>query len=262
MHPALWISKTGLEAQTTHLAVISNNLANAGTVGFKKDSVIFEDLFYQNFRQSGAQSSQDTELPSGLQIGTGVSVVATQKQHTQGSFKSSSSQLDMAIKGNGFFQIQMPDGSLGYTRAGNFTTDEAGQIVTSGSGFLLDPAITIPPNTTSLDVALDGTVTVQEQGAAAPTNIGNITLATFVNPAGLQSVGGNVYLETGSSGAPVVGTPGLDGVGQVLGGQLESSNVSSVEELVALIETQRTYETNAKVLSAVDQMLQFVNQSL
>jgi len=262
MHPALWISKTGLEAQTTNLAVISNNLANAGTVGFKRDRVIFEDLFYQNLRQAGAQSSQDTQLPSGLQVGTGVKVVATQKQHIQGGFQTSSSSLDMAIKGNGFFQIQMPDGSTAYSRAGNFTTDEAGQIVTSGSGFPLDPAITIPANTTSLDVGLDGTVTVQEQGAAAPTNIGNITLATFINPAGLQSIGGNLFLETGSSGTPVIGTPGLDGVGELLDGQLETSNVSSVEELVALIETQRTYETNAKVLSAVDQMLQFINQTL
>jgi len=262
MHPALWISKTGLEAQTTNLAVISNNLANAGTIGFKRDRVIFEDLFYQNFRQAGSQSSQDTQLPSGLQIGTGVKVVATQKQHIQGGFQTSSSQLDMAIKGNGFFQIQMPDGSTGYTRAGNFSTDEAGQIVTSGSGFPLDPAITVPANTTSLDIGLDGTVTVQEQGAAASTNIGNITLATFINPAGLQSIGGNLYLETGSSGTAVIGTPGLDGVGDLLGGQLETSNVSSVEELVSLIETQRTYETNAKVLSAVDQMLQFINQTL
>jgi flagellar basal-body rod protein FlgG len=262
MHPALWISKTGLEAQTTNLAVISNNLANAGTVGFKRDRVVFEDLFYQNFRQPGSQSSQDTQLPSGLQVGTGVKVVATQKQHTQGSFQTSSSNLDMAISGNGFFQITQPDGTIGYTRAGNFATDEAGQIVTSGSGYVLNPAITVPPNTTSLDIGADGTVTVQEQGAAAPTNIGNITLATFVNPAGLQSVGGNLFLETGSSGTPVIGTPGLDGVGELLGGQLETSNVSSVEELVALIETQRTYETNAKVLSAVDQMLQFVNQTL
>ncbi|MBV1910134.1 MAG: flagellar basal-body rod protein FlgG [Kangiellaceae bacterium] len=262
MHPALWISKTGLEAQTTNLAVISNNLANAGTHGFKRDRVVFEDLFYQNFRQPGAQSSQDTKLPSGLQIGTGVEVVATQKQHTQGGFQTSSTPLDMAIKGNGFFQIQMPDGTLGYTRAGNFSTDENGQIVTSGSGFVLDPSITIPSNTTSFDVGLDGTVTVQEQGAAAPTTIGNITLATFINPAGLQSIGGNLFLETGSSGTPTVGTPGLDGVGSLLGGQLETSNVSSVEELVALIETQRTYETNAKVLSAVDQMLQFINQTL
>ncbi len=262
MHPALWISKTGLEAQTTNLAVISNNLANAGTIGFKRDRVVFEDLFYQNFRQAGSQSSQDTKLPSGLQVGTGVRVVATQKQHIQGGFQTSSSPLDMAIKGNGFFQIQMPDGTTGYTRAGTFATDEAGQIVTSGSGFVLTPAITIPANTTSLDIAIDGTVTVQEQGAAAPTNIGSITIATFINPAGLQSIGGNLYLETGSSGTPVVGTPGLDGVGDLLGGQLETSNVSSVEELVAMIETQRTYETNAKVLSAVDQMLQYINQNL
>ncbi|MCF6194655.1 MAG: flagellar hook-basal body complex protein, partial [Kangiellaceae bacterium] len=157
---------------------------------------------------------------------------------------------------------QLPDGTLGYSRAGNFSTDQNGQIVTAGSGYLLDPAITIPNNVTGLDVAIDGTISVQEQGSAAPTNIGNITLATFVNPAGLQSIGGNLYLETGSSGTPTVGTPGLDGVGELLGGQLETSNVSSVEELVALIETQRTYETNAKVLSAVDQMLQFVNQTL
>jgi len=262
MHPALWISKTGLEAQTINLSVISNNLANAGTVGFKRDRVIFEDLFYQNIRQAGSQSSQDTQLPSGLQIGTGVRVVATQKQYGQGDFQTSSSPLDMAIKGNGFFQIQLPDGTLGYTRAGNFATDQAGQIVTSGSGYLLDPAITVPPNTTSFDVAADGTVTVQEQGQAAPTNIGNITLATFVNPSGLQSIGGNLMVETASSGTPVVGTPGLDGVGELLGSRLETSNVSSVEELVSLIETQRTYETSAKVLSAVDQMLQYINQNL
>ncbi len=262
MHPALWISKTGLEAQTKNLAVISNNLANAGTVGFKRDRVVFEDLFYQNFRQSGAQSSADTQLPSGLQIGTGTKVVATQKQHQQGSFQTSSSQLDMAIQGNGFFQITMPDGTTSYTRAGNFALDNAGQIVTAGSGYVLQPAITVPANTTSLDIAIDGTVTVQEQGTAAPTNLGTINIATFVNPAGLQAVGENLFVETGSSGTPVVGTPGLDGVGQLRGGQLETSNVSSVEELVALIETQRTYETNAKVLAAVDQMLQYVNQTL
>ena len=214
MHPALWIAKTGLEAQTTNLAVISNNLANAGTVGFKRDRVVFEDLFYQNFRQPGAQSSQDTQLPSGLQVGTGVKVVATQKQHVQGSFQTSSSSLDMAIKGNGFFQVQMPDGTTSYTRAGNFTTDEAGQIVTSGSGFPLVPNVTVPANTTSLDIALDGTINAQEQGTAAPTNIGSITLASFINPAGLQSIGGNLFAETGSSGTPVVGTPGLDGVGE------------------------------------------------
>jgi flagellar basal-body rod protein FlgG len=262
MHPALWISKTGLEAQTKNLSVISNNLANAGTVGFKRDRVVFEDLFYQNLRQAGSQSSQDTQLPSGLQIGTGVKVVATQKEHQQGGFQSSSNQLDMAIQGNGFFQVQMPDGSTNYTRAGNFSLDNAGQIVTSGSGYVLQPAITVPANTTSLNIGVDGTVTVQEQGNATSTNLGTINIATFINPAGLQAVGENLFAETGSSGTPVVGTAGLDGVGQLRGGQLETSNVSSVEELISLIETQRTYETNAKVLSAVDQMLSFINQTL
>ena len=262
MHPALWISKTGLEAQTKDLAVISNNLANAGTVGFKKSRVAFEDLFYQNLRQPGADSSQDTRLPSGLQLGTGVKVVATQKIHSQGNFQTSDNQLDMAIQGSGFFQVLLPDGTNGYSRAGNFTLDENGQIVTQGSGYVLQPAITVPQGATSLNVSLDGTITAQEPGQAAPTNLGQLQLASFINPTGLQPVGENLYIETGSSGAPIVGTPGLDGVGQLRGGQLETSNVSTVEELVSLIETQRTYETNTKVLSAVDQMLQFVNQNL
>ncbi|WP_196137291.1 flagellar basal-body rod protein FlgG [Aliikangiella sp. G2MR2-5] len=262
MHPALWISKTGLEAQTKDLAVISNNLANAGTVGFKKSRVAFEDLFYQNLRQPGAQASQDSRIPTGLQIGTGVKVVATQKIHTQGSFQTTDNQLDMAIQGAGFFQILLPDGTTGYTRAGNFTLDENGQIVTQGSGYVLQPAITVPQTSVTLDVAIDGTISVQEAGQAAPTILGNLQLADFVNPTGLQPIGENLYLETGSSGAPVIGTPGLDGLGTVRGGMLETSNVSTVEELVSMIETQRTYETNAKVLSAVDQMLQFVNQTL
>lgn len=262
MHPALWISKTGLEAQTKNLAVISNNLANAGTVGYKKSRVAFEDLFYQNLRQPGAQSSQDTRLPSGLQLGTGVKVVATQKIHTQGSFQTTDNQLDMAIQGDGFFQVLLPDGSSAYTRAGNFALDENGQIVTQGSGYVLQPGFTIPQTVTSLDVALDGTISAQEAGQATPTNIGSIQLADFVNPTGLQPIGENLFVETGSSGSPVLGTPGLDGLGGVRGGQLETSNVSTVEELVSMIETQRTYETNAKVLSAVDQMLQFINQTL
>ncbi|TQV75307.1 flagellar basal-body rod protein FlgG [Aliikangiella marina] len=262
MHPALWISKTGLEAQTKDLAVISNNLANAGTVGFKKSRVAFEDLFYQNLRQPGADSSADTRLPSGLQLGTGVKVVATQKIHSQGNFQTSDNQLDMAIQGAGFFQVLLPDGTNGYSRAGNFTLDENGQIVTQGSGYVLQPAITVPQGATSLDVSIDGTISAQEPGQAAPTNLGQLQLASFINPAGLQPVGENLYIETGSSGAPVLGTPGLDGLGQLRGGQLETSNVSTVEELVSLIETQRTYETNTKVLSAVDQMLQYVNQNL
>ena len=262
MHPALWISKTGLEAQTKDLATISNNLANAGTVGFKKSRVAFEDLFYQNIRQPGSQSSQDTRMPSGLQLGTGVKVVATQKIHTQGSFQTTDNQLDMAISGDGFFQVLLPDGTTGYTRAGNFTRDENGQVVTQGSGYVLQPAITIPPTAISLDVAVDGTVSVQEAGQTGSTVLGNIQLANFVNPGGLQPLGENLFAETGSSGAAVIGTPGLDGLGSVRGGQLETSNVSTVEELVSLIETQRTYEINTKALSAVDQMLQFVNQTL
>ncbi len=262
MHPALWISKTGLEAQTKDLAAISNNLANAGTVGFKKSRVVFEDLFYQNLRQAGSQSSQDTRMPSGLQLGTGVKVVATQKVHTQGSFQTTENQLDMAIAGSGFFQVLLPDGTTGYTRAGNFTLDENGQVVTQGSGYVLQPAITIPQAATSLDIAVDGTVSVQEAGQAGSTALGNIQLADFINPGGLQPLGENLFTETGSSGAPVIGTPGLDGLGGVRGGQLETSNVSTVEELVSLIETQRTYEINTKALSAVDQMLQFVNQTL
>lgn len=262
MHPALWISKTGLEAQTKNLAVLANNLANAGTTGFKKSRVVFEDLFYQNLRQPGAQSSQDTKLPAGLQLGTGVKMVATQKIHSQGSFKTTDNQLDMAVQGSGFFQVLLPDGTTGYTRAGNFGLNENGQIVTQGSGYELQPAITIPTGVTSMDVGLDGTVSVQIAGQTAPSIIGNIQLASFINPSGLQPVGDNLYLETGSSGAPVIGTPGLDGIGAIRGGMLETSNVSTVEELVAMIETQRTYETNAKVLSAVDQMLQFINQTL
>jgi len=262
MQPALWIAKTGLEAQTKNLAVISNNLANAGTVGFKKSRVAFEDLFYQNLRQPGSESSESTLLPSGLQLGTGVKVVATQQMHTQGSFQTTDNQLDMAVQGKGFFEILLPDGTTGYTRSGNFTLDENGQIVTQGSGYVLQPAITVPTTTISLDIAIDGTVSAQEAGQAQPTVLGNLQLADFVNPAGLQPVGENLYLETAASGAPVLGTPGLDGLGAVRGGQLETSNVSTVEELVSMIETQRTYETNAKVLSAVDQMLQFVNQTL
>lgn len=262
MHPALWVSKTGLEAQTKDLAVISNNLANAGTVGFKKSRVAFEDLFYQNLRQPGSQSSQNTLTPSGLQLGTGVKVVATQKIFTQGSMQTTENQLDMAIEGDGFFQVLLPDGTTGYTRAGNFTLDENGQIVTQGSGYVIQPAITVPQTVTSISVAVDGTISAQEAGQAAATVLGNLQIADFVNPSGLQPIGENLFAETGSSGAPVIGTPGLDGLGVLRGGLLETSNVSTVEELVSLIETQRTYEINTKALSAVDQMLQFVNQTL
>ncbi len=262
MHPALWISKTGLDAQSTDLQVISNNLANTSTIGYKKSRAVFEDLFYQTVRAPGSQSSQDSQLPSGLMLGTGVKTVATQKDFTQGSFQLTQNQMDMAIVGAGFFQILMPDGSTAYTRAGNFALNENGQVVTSGSGFLLQPAITVPDDATSFDVGLDGTVSVRLPNTPTPTVLGQIQTADFINTGGLQPIGQNLFVETGASGAPIIGTPGEEGLGAIRGGQLESSNVSAVEELIGLIETQRAYEINAKVISGVDQMLQYVNQTL
>jgi len=262
MHPALWTSKTGLDAQQMELSVISNNLANASTVGFKKNRAAFEDLLYQNIRQPGAATTQNSTLPTGLMLGTGVRVVANPKQFSQGTMQLTQNALDMAIQGRGFFQIQLPDGSTGYTRAGNFQLNENGEIVTAGEGYLLDPAISVPVDSQSFTVGLDGTVSVTLQGQAAPTVIGNITLADFINPAGLQPTGDNLFIETLASGAPVVGTPGLTGIGTIRGGSLESSNVNTVEEMVGMIQTQRAYEMNAKVISTVDQMLQYINQTL
>ena len=262
MHPALWISKTGLDAQQTDLSVISHNLANVSTVGFKKNRAVFEDLLYQNVRQPGAATTQNSTLPTGLMLGTGVKTVANPKQFTQGTIQITENALDMSVQGRGFFQIQLPDGSTGYTRAGNFQLNQNGEVVTAGEGYLLQPAISVPQDAQSFTVGLDGTVSVTLQGQAAPTVIGNITLADFINPAGLQPVGDNLFIETLASGAPVVGTPGLTGIGTIRGGTLESSNVNTVEELVNMIETQRAYEMNAKVISTVDQMLQYVSQTL
>lgn len=262
MHPALWISKTGLDAQQTDLSVISHNLANVSTIGFKKGRAVFEDLLYQNVRQPGAATTQNSTLPTGLMLGTGVKTVANPKQFTQGTIQVTENALDMSVQGRGFFQIQLPDGSTAYTRAGNFQLNQNGEVVTAGEGYLLSPAITVPQDAQSFTVGLDGTVSVTLQGTAAPTVIGNITLADFINPAGLQPVGDNLFIETLASGAPVVGTPGLAGIGTIRGGSLESSNVNTVEELVNMIETQRAYEMNAKVISTVDQMLQYVNQTL
>jgi flagellar basal-body rod protein FlgG len=262
MHPALWISKTGLDAQSTDLQVTSNNLANASTIGYKKSRAVFEDLFYQTVRAPGSQSAQNSTLPSGLMLGTGVKTVATQKDFTQGSFQITQNNLDMAIEGAGFFQVLMPDGTIGYTRAGNFALNENGEVVTSGSGYPLQPAITVPQDATSFDVSLDGTVSVRQPGNPAPVVLGQIQTADFINPGGLQPIGQNIFLETQASGAPIVGNPNENGLGAIHGGQLESSNVSVVEELIGLIETQRAYEINAKVISGVDQMLQYVNQTL
>lgn len=261
MNPALWIAKTGLEAQQTKMDVVSNNLANVNTTGFKRDRAIFEDLLYQTVRQPGAQSSQDTTLPSGLMRGTGVRTVATEKLHTQGNLVQTGNSLDVAIQGRGFFQVMRPDGTLGYSRDGSFQIDSQGQLVTA-SGYQVQPALTIPQDAQSVTIGRDGVVSVQTPGTAAPTQVGTLQLADFVNPTGLQPIGENLYLETASSGAPQTGNPGLAGLGTLIQGSLESSNVNVVEEMVSMIETQRAYEINSKAISSADQMLQFINRNL
>ncbi|APV41369.1 flagellar basal-body rod protein FlgG [Pseudomonas frederiksbergensis] len=261
MLPALWVAKTGLSAQDTNLTTISNNLANVSTTGFKRDRAEFQDLLYQIKRQPGAQSTQDSELPSGLQVGTGVRIVGTQKNFTAGSLQTTEQPLDMAIDGRGFFQILQPDGTTSYTRDGTFHLDSNGQIVNS-SGFALEPAIVIPNDAQTFTVGRDGTVSITVTGNPASQVIGNLQTADFINPAGLQAVGNNLFLETAASGAPQVGTPGLAGFGTTLQNTLETSNVSTVEEMVNMITTQRAYEMNSKVISTADQMLSFVTQNL
>jgi flagellar basal-body rod protein FlgG len=261
MYTAMWVAKTGLDAQQMRLSVISNNLANVSTAGFKRGRPVFEDLLYQNVRQAGAQSSQDSQLPSGLSLGTGVRMVATEKVHTQGNFTQTGSALDMAIQGRGFFQVLAPDGTLSYSRNGAFQVDSQGQVVTS-QGYLLQPAISVPADASNLTVGLDGTVTVLTPGSATPTQIGNIQLADFINPTGLQPVGENLFRETAASGSPQVGTPNSNGLGSLSQGSLESSNVNVVEELVDMIEAQRAYELNSKAIATSDEMLQFLGNNL
>lgn len=256
---SLWIAKTGLEAQQTQMDVISNNLANVSTTGFKRSRAVFEDLLYQNLRQPGAQSSQQTQIPSGLQIGTGVRPIATERIHTQGNLQQTGNQFDLAIQGNGFFQILLPDGNTAYTRDGSFQSDSQGQLVTA-SGYVVQPAITLPANVTSVTVGLDGVVSVTQSGVAAPVQVGSIQLATFINPAGLESMGQNLYLETASSGAPGTNVPGTNGTGSISQGYVETSNVNVVEELVNMIQTQRAYEINSKAITTSDQMLQRLTQ--
>ncbi|MCL6700787.1 flagellar basal-body rod protein FlgG [Pseudomonas sp. T1.Ur] len=261
MLPALWVAKTGLSAQDTNLTTISNNLANVSTTGFKRDRAEFQDLLYQVKRQPGAQSTQDSELPSGLQVGTGVRIVGTQKNFNAGSLQTTEQPLDMAIDGRGFFQILQPDGTTSYTRDGTFHLDSNGQIV-NASGFALEPAIIIPNDAQTFTVGRDGTVSITIAGNPASQVIGNLQTADFINPAGLQAVGNNLFLETAASGAPQIGTPGLNGFGTTLQNTLETSNVSTVEEMVNMITTQRAYEMNSKVISTADQMLSFVTQNL
>ena len=261
MNSALWVAKTGLDAQATRMTVISNNLANVSTTGFKRGRAAFEDLLYQTVRQAGGQTSQQTEAPTGLTLGTGVRVVATARQFSQGNVQQTNNSLDLAVNGRGFFQVSLPDGTTAYTRDGGFQVDSQGQLVTA-SGFTVEPAITIPENAQSVTIGADGTVSVQLSGEAAPQQVGSLTLADFVNPAGLQSQGENLYVETAASGAPQTGTPGLNGLGRVVQGALESSNVNVVEELVNMIETQRAYEMNSKAISTTDQMLAYVSNNL
>ncbi len=256
---SLWISKTGLDAQQTKMDVISNNLANVSTNGFKRARAVFEDLLYQTIRQPGAQSSQQTQLPSGLQLGVGVRPVATENIFTQGSLQQTGNSRDIAIQGEGFFQVLMPDGTTAYTRDGAFQSDVNGQLVTS-SGFVIQPAITIPPNTLSITVARDGTVSALVPGSATPIQVGNVQLAGFINPAGLQKVGENLYLQTASSGVANPNAPGTNGLGLLNQGFVETSNVNVVEELVGMIQTQRAYEINSKSIETSDQMLQRLAQ--
>jgi flagellar basal-body rod protein FlgG len=261
MNPALWVAKTGLDAQQTRMSVVSNNLANVSTTGFKKDRANFQDLVYQTVRQAGGQTSQDSLLPSGLSLGTGVRVVATEKLHTQGNLVQTGNAMDLAVEGRGFFQVLMPDGTIAYSRDGSFQIDDQGQIVTS-SGFLLEPGTTLPPDAQSVTIGLDGTITAQLPGQAGATQVGNIQLADFVNPTGLQAIGQNLYVETSASGSPQTGTPGLNGLGGLVQGALEASNVNIAEELVNMIETQRAFETNTKAIQTADQMLQFITNNV
>lgn len=256
---SLWIAKTGLDAQQTNMDVISNNLANVSTNGFKRQRAVFEDLLYQTIRQPGAMTSEQTNAPSGLQIDTGVRPVATERLHSQGNLAQTNGTRDVAIKGQGFFHVQLPDGTDAYTRDGSFQMDQNGQLVTS-SGFQIVPAIILPETAKKVMVGRDGIVSVEIEGSPAPQQVGQLTLTTFINDSGLESVGENLYLETASSGAPTENAPGINGAGLLYQGYVETSNVNVAEELVNMIQTQRAYEINSKAISTSDQMLQKLTQ--
>ncbi|HDZ47883.1 hypothetical protein LCGC14_0150880 [marine sediment metagenome] len=259
MIKSLWTAKTGLESQQTKLDVISNNLANVSTNGFKRSRPVFEDLLYQNMRQPGAQNNIQDRLPSGMQVGTGVRAVATERLHTQGGLEQTENSRDLAINGEGFFQVLLPDGTVGYTRDGSFQLNENGQMVTA-NGYPVEPAIFLPENALSVNIGEDGTVSVRQPGIAIDNEVGQITVSTFINPAGLQSIGGNLYLETGASGAPNENMPGMNGAGRLFQGYVETSNVNVVEEMVNMIQTQRAYEINSRAISTSDEMLARLSQ--
>jgi flagellar basal-body rod protein FlgG len=259
MMRSLWISKTGMEAQQTQLDTISNNLANVSTNGYKRAHAVFEDLMYQSLRQAGANSTEQTTLPTGLQVGLGTRAVATSRSFSQGNLQQSANNLDIAVLGNGFFELQMPDGTTGYTRDGSFQVNSTGQLVTN-NGYPVNPGITIPANAQSVTIGSDGTVSVMLPGQAAAQSVGQIQIASFVNPAGMEPKGQNIFAETAASGTPNTGTPGQNGLGQLRQGFVETSNVNVVEELIAMIQTQRAYELNSKAIQTSDQMLQKLGQ--
>jgi len=256
---SLWISKTGMEAQQMQLDVITNNLANSSTNGFKRANAVFEDLMYQNLRQAGSNSTEQSQLPTGLQVGLGVRTVATSRSFSQGALQQSGNKLDVAVQGNGFFQVTMPDGTTNYTRDGAFQVDSQGRLVTA-TGLPIANGVTVPANATSVAIAGDGTVTATIPGNTTPQSIGTITLASFINPAGLDPKGQNLYAETPASGQPNSGTPGANGLGSLMQGYVETSNVNVVQELVTMIQTQRAYEMNSKAIQTSDQMLQKLGQ--
>ena len=261
MEASLWVSKTGLDAQQMRMTVISNNLANVNTTGFKRDRAVFEDLLYQNIRQPGGTTGGNNAAPTGLMLGTGVRIVSTEKLHTQGSMIQTKNALDVAVQGEGMFQVLQPDGTMAYTRDGSFKMSVNRELVTA-NGEPLQPSIVIPQDAESISIGEDGVVTVQPYGNAQETTVGQIQLARFVNYAGLEPAGRNLYRETAASGQALVVNPTEDGAGALAQGALEAANVNVVEEMVNMIETQRAYEINSKAISSVDSMLRFLNQNL
>ena len=256
---SLWIAKTGMTAQQTQLDVISHNLANVSTNGFKRNNAVFEDLIYQNLRQVGAQNDEQNQLPTGLHLGLGVRTVATSRNFTQGSLQETKNSLDVAINGNGFFEVTMPDGTIGYTRDGSFQVDAQGRVVTS-SGLPVANGITVPQGATSISISADGVVSAIVAGNTQPQQLGSLAMSSFINPAGLEPVGQNLFKESAASGQPQQGTPGTNGLGFIKQGFLESSNINVVEELVNMIQTQRAYEMNSKAIQTSDQMLAKLSQ--
>ena len=261
MDASLWVAKTGLNAQQTRMSVISNNLANVNTTGFKRDRPVFEDLLYQNIRQAGGQTGADTNAATGFMLGTGTRIVATEKIQAQGNLISTENALDVAIQGPGFFQIVQPDGTISYTRDGGFKLSQEGELVTP-SGLLLQPQIVIPAEAASITIGADGIVSAELANGGGNQQLGQIQIARFINGAGLEAQGQNLFRETTSSGAPLILVPGEQGAGEISQGMLEASNVNVVEELVNMIETQRAYEVNSKAIAAADGMLRFLNQNL